>query len=512
MLLNFIIILLATISNVCNGANILGIVVTPSYSHQLAYMNLWKELSLKGHKVTVLTTNPQNNSSLVNLTEIDLSIGYKCLQQKIDLVPKNVVEFQRFTCSFSIEVDVLYFNLPQVQELINNKHLHFDVVMAETFKPEFLVFGERFKAPTILLTSFEDSFVIHKALQNDYHSILYPDLTALYAGELNFVQRLANFITHWRIAYIQKQCFVQRKNTLDKYFNNVSLTIEEMINKASMLFVAVSPVLLYPRPVSMRTVNIGGGITIKPSQALEKDIQSFLDSAKLGAIYFSLGSNVKSETLGHKTIEAIIEILKNLPYSILWKFNNNGSFVMPENIMTAPWWPQQDVLRHPNVKLFITQGGIQSLEEAIYFEKPLIGIPMIADQESNLKKMELRGILKYVASSPRIDPGELRDAILDVMGNKKYVQNIRRLNKVNLDQPMSGLEKAVWWTEYVVRHKGNVEYMVHKTIPFYQYYFLDIAAVLGLILLSCLGIIYWLIVAIRQLLLSDKRTIVKKML
>ncbi|CAG9761803.1 unnamed protein product [Ceutorhynchus assimilis] len=505
--LNFLIILLSIISNVCNGANILGIVASPSYSHQLAYMNLWKELSLKGHKVTVLTTNPQNNA---NLTEIDLSVGYNFMKQQKSF-PRNVLDFFRFSCNSSIEVDVLYFNLPQVQELINNKHLYFDVVMAESYKPEFLVFGELFNAPTILLTSYEDYYGIHRAFQNDYHSILYPDSTVLYAGELNFVQRFANIITQWRFAAIQNQCFVQRKNLIDKYFNNNTLTIEEMINKASMLFVAVSPVLLYPRPVSMRTVNIGGGITIKPSQALERDIQSFLDSAKLGAIYFSLGGNVKSETLGHKTIEAIIEILKNLPYSILWKFNNNGSFVMPKNIMTAPWWPQQDVLRHPNIKLFITQGGIQSLEEAIYFEKPLIGIPMIADQESNLKKMELRGILKYVASSPRIDPEELKEAILEVMGNKTYVDNIRRLNKVNLDQPMNGLEKAVWWTEYVIRHKGNVEHMVHKTIPFYQYYFFDVAGVLGLILLSCLGIIYLCIVAIRQL-LSDRRTNVKKML
>ncbi|CAG9771364.1 unnamed protein product [Ceutorhynchus assimilis] len=504
--LNFLIILLSTISNVCNGANILGIVATPSYSHQLAYMNLWTELSSRGHKVTVLTTNPQNNA---NLTEIDLSVGYNFMKQH--KIPRNVLEFFRFSCNTSIEVDILYFNLPQVQELINDKHSHFDVVMAETYKPEFLVFGERFNAPTILLTSYEDYYGIHRAFQNDYHSILYPDSTIPYAGELSFVQRFVNFITEWRFDAIENQCFMQRKNLIDKYFNN-TLTVEEMINKASMLFVAVSPVLLYPRPVSMRTVNIGGGITIQPSIALEKNIESFLDSAKLGAIYFSLGSNAKSEALGYKTLTAIIEVFKNLPYSILWKFNNNSSFVMPKNIMTAPWWPQQDVLRHPNIKLFITQGGIQSLEEAIYFEKPLIGIPMFGDQESNLKRMERKGILKYVTSSPRIDPGELKEAILDVMGNKKYVENIRRLNKVNLDQPMSGLEKAVWWTEYVVRHKGNVEHMVHKTIPFYQYYFLDVAGVLGFILLCCLGIVYLFIVAVRQLLLSDRRTNVKKRL
>jgi len=60
----------------CDGARILGIVPTPSYSHQVLYWPLWKELSLKGHQLTVLTTDPMNDPSLKNLTEIDLHFTY----------------------------------------------------------------------------------------------------------------------------------------------------------------------------------------------------------------------------------------------------------------------------------------------------------------------------------------------------------------------------------------------------------------------------------------------------
>lgn len=41
---------------------------------------------------------------------------------------------------------------------------------------------------------------------------------------------------------------------------------------------------------------------------------------------------------------------------------------------------------HPNVKLFITQGGLQSTDETIDAAVPVIGIPMLVDQWYNVEK------------------------------------------------------------------------------------------------------------------------------
>lgn len=40
---------------------------------------------------------------------------------------------------------------------------------------------------------------------------------------------------------------------------------------------------------------------------------------------------------------------------------------------------------HPNVKLFITQGGLQSTDETINAAVPVIGIPMLGDQWYNVE-------------------------------------------------------------------------------------------------------------------------------
>lgn len=48
---------------------------------------------------------------------------------------------------------------------------------------------------------------------------------------------------------------------------------------------------------------------------------------------------------------------------------------------------------------------------------------------------------------------------------------------------MTGLETAIWWTEYVIRHKGAKQLRNPAAdIPLYQYYLLDVVSFLALVL------------------------------
>lgn len=83
---------------------------------------------------------------------------------------------------------------------------------------------------------------------------------------------------------------------------------------------------------------------------------------------------------------------------------------------------------HKNIKVFVTQGGLQSLEEAVYNAVPIVGLPMIAEQPINVQNMVDLGIgLGLDYSSMTKD--SLKQAILDVATNEKQV-----LTHINTDK------------------------------------------------------------------------------
>jgi UDP:flavonoid glycosyltransferase YjiC (YdhE family) len=73
---------------------------------------------------------------------------------------------------------------------------------------------------------------------------------------------------------------------------------------------------------------------------------------------------------------------------------------------------------HPNMCLFITLGGILSTQEAIYHVVPVVGMPFVADQFSNINKLSTHGVgveLVYQTLSKQ----SILDAVHTVLGNHR---------------------------------------------------------------------------------------------
>ncbi|KAJ8959705.1 hypothetical protein NQ318_021897 [Aromia moschata] len=96
------------------------------------------------------------------------------------------------------------------------------------------------------------------------------------------------------------------------------------------------------------------------------------------------------------------------------------------------------------------------------------------------KLMESKGIAKAV-NRKSLKKEDLIDAVMEVLNNSSYRQAITQLRELALDVPMTGLEKAIWWVEYVLRNKGAKHLRNPAAdVPLYQYYLLD---VIGLFML-----------------------------
>lgn len=86
--------------------------------------------------------------------------------------------------------------------------------------------------------------------------------------------------------------------------------------------------------------------------------------------------------------------------------------------MIASWLPQNDILAHPNVKLFISHGGMLSTLEALYHALPVLGIPLWGDQARNIECCVTAGwVLRLQLEN--ITEQSFRWAVNEVLNNPK---------------------------------------------------------------------------------------------
>ena len=92
--------------------------------------------------------------------------------------------------------------------------------------------------------------------------------------------------------------------------------------------------------------------------------------------------------------KALVNAFSKLKQRVIWKWETETMPDLPKNVKLAKWLPQQDILGHPKIRLFMTHGGLLSTEEAVYHGVPLIGIPVFGDQDWNMKNSEQLGFAR----------------------------------------------------------------------------------------------------------------------
>uniref|UniRef100_T1GWU5 UDP-glucuronosyltransferase n=1 Tax=Megaselia scalaris TaxID=36166 RepID=T1GWU5_MEGSC len=187
---------------------------------------------------------------------------------------------------------------------------------------------------------------------------------------------------------------------------------------------------------------------------ISQHLGEFLDTAENGAIFFSLGSTAKSSDLSPETVKLFFNVLSKLPQKILWKWDDVENVPgKSDNILFDKWVPQNDVLAHKNLRLFITHGGKGSVVESQYHGVPMIVIPLFGDQTFNAKEIE--GKMYGISINHKtVTKEHFEKVVNEVLENRKYLTNVKLFSKVYKDRPITAKDNAVFWMEYVLRHKG----------------------------------------------------------
>lgn len=258
-----------------------------------------------------------------------------------------------------------------------------------------------------------------------------------YIKEISIYQRLFTIYRLWTYDnFITNRVIPLQDQVARKYFGKNIPYLEELLKNTSISFNTRNYFIhgarsLPPNIIDVRRLNIKKNEVLpkvsntrKSSSSgsniffIHQDLQEFLDSATQGAVYFSFGSSVKTMLLDQSKLQIMANVLSQLPYKVMWKLENEHLFKTTQNLLIRKWFPQQDVFNHKNVKAFVTQGGMQSIEEAIQYKVPMVGIPFNGDQFMNVESMVSLGIAKSLDFNS-LTRENLRETILKVVEDKR---------------------------------------------------------------------------------------------
>ncbi|KAL2712905.1 UDP-glucuronosyltransferase 3A2-like [Vespula squamosa] len=477
---------LITQRNLVNSKRFLIVAFSPNYSHHIAYQSLWRKLHERGHELVILTMNSIKDPNLQNYTEINCNIDYVKLDKALDMkIYRRFTEMELTEFLDDIRYDILekLLNLPNIQQLfLSTNNEKFDAIIIETISsPIFYLLAQRFNAPLIgimplQLRNIERYFLGSPILPSHLSNWEIENIST----NPTFLQRLKNFIDTCYYMYYWLYISIPIEQMIaKKYLGDNIPSIIDAGQNMSLLLASSHMINLYSRPEIPNVVYYNSGHISKIPPTLPTDLRIFLDNATNGFIYMSLGTTVKYNYLMENTKTLFMNVFSKLPWPTVWSRNDadsikNSSYHL-DKIFISKWVPQQGILAHPNIKLFIYQGGLQSTEEAIHYGVPLIGIPILFDQHYNVKRMVTIGVAKHLHLD-NITEKIFHDSIHDMFNNReRYKEKMFELQNIVKDVPYDSLENAVWWIEYVIRNKG-VPYLQfnEKYKAYYQRYDIDI--------------------------------------
>ncbi|OAD62504.1 Ecdysteroid UDP-glucosyltransferase [Eufriesea mexicana] len=397
------------------------------------------------------------------------------------------------------------FEDPQMKKLYApDSNAKFDVFLTEfLYMPSLYAFAHRYNIPMIALSSLGTAAIN----EHVFRGVVFPshestwEMEASTGPNLPFTKRLSNFLIMWRMMYIfHRDVFPTHQRIAESYLGPLPSMLDIMKN-VSAFFIDQSDILTPARPKLANVVTFTSFHISENPDPLPKDLQEFIDDADAGFIYFSLGSNVKSADLPTELRRMFCDVFSKLPYRVVWKFETDLE-EKPANVYSSKWFSQQTILAHPKIKLFITQGGLQSTEETIHFGVPVIVFPVIGDQDYQASRVDALGFGKRLEITT-VTRDEFESAIQEVITNKEYKERIIRIRSLIRDTPYDLVENLIWWTEYIVRSDGAPHLRSSlATQPWYRYCDMDIVVFLttvtSFVILTAISLIVRIIASLRK--------------
>ncbi|CAO1437944.1 unnamed protein product [Diamesa hyperborea] len=458
--------------SIANGYNILGIFPFGSKSHFAIGNGVLNSLLDAGHQITMVSPFPRSVKT-ANWRDISLE-AEDTLFNAFEFGSLNPVEIMLTLYGMGAMTSNATLAHPGVQEIMYSGE-KFDAVVVEVFNND-AIFGlaQHFDCPLIGVTTFGANKWANEMTgnQSPYSYVPHPLLS--FTDKMSFKERMINTLMSvieniaFELIYIPGQTKIY-----NNFFPKATKSFKEVLRNPAMVLLNNHVSSSSSRPYLPNMIEIGG-IHVDAIKDLPTDLKDYLDSADEGVIYFSMGSIVRATDWPVAKREAFIKSFGKLKQKVLWKYENETLPGKTSNIKISSWLPQRDILAHPNVKVFITHGGLLGTTEALVEGVPVLGIPIFGDQKMNMAKAVARGYglqINYDDISEEL----FTEKLTELLNNPSYYENAKEISRRFSDRPLTPQKAASFWVEYAIRHNGADHLKATgNSLNYFQFHLIDV--------------------------------------
>ena len=304
-----------------------------------------------------------------------------------------------------------------------------------------------------------------------------------YSDRMTFLQRLRNVVDYLTITFSDRVWYDKLNQIKLKYDLNNSLSIYDAFKRVDLVFVNTDFSYDFSRPTMPNSITIGG-IFYQSGTPIERAVAEFADKAKEGLVVVSFGSMVGR--MKQNQVEILAEAFGKLnKLRFVWRYVGTPPVALANNTLLVPWLPQEALLNHSNTVAFVSHCGVSSVQEAVYHAVPVFALPLFLDQGHQASKLVQNGMASKM-DIHQATSESLSMAISELITNKEYKQNAKKVQYLMLNQPIHPRQKFLLWVSYVIKNQGasHPKSTAIEQLSWFQYFLLDII----IFVLACLGL------------------------
>ncbi|KJH45125.1 hypothetical protein DICVIV_08820 [Dictyocaulus viviparus] len=147
----------------------------------------------------------------------------------------------------------------------------------------------------------------------------------------------------------------------------------------------------------------------------------------------------------------------------------------------------------PRLSLFITHGGMNSILESMFYNKPMIVVPLFGDQQMNSRVVQKRGI-GVIIEKNLLNKETLTEAIRKTLQNKEISQESSFIASLLTGRPKKYRQDIARWARVITGKRGKFNHLRLNTatMSLVQYFCLDVIALVVVLSLLMFHAFLWI--------------------